>query len=272
MNTASPPDILREILQHKREVEVPARQKRVSLAQIRERALKSPRPRGFNAAIQRRIAAGQAAVIAECKKASPSRGVIRADYHPAAIARSYAQHGAACLSVLTDERYFQGSEEHLRAARAACGLPVLRKDFMVDPYQIYEARAMGADCILLIAAALDDAQLRELAELAQSLQLDILVEIHDREELERALTLRTPLIGINNRNLRTFEVSLETTIGLLPDVFPDRTVVTESGIHRPEDVDLLRRHGVNAFLVGEAFMAVTDPGARLTEIFGDHLG
>jgi indole-3-glycerol phosphate synthase len=207
------------------------------------------------------------AVIAECKHASPSKGVLRRNYQPDVIARAYAKAGAACLSVLTDEHFFQGADSHLQATRQACDLPVLRKDFICDAYQIYEARVIGADCILLIVAILTDQELRTFADLAHDLGLDVLVEVHDREELERALMLRTPLIGINNRDLRTFETRLETTLDLLTDVTHDRTVVTESGIHSADDVDLMRKRGVNAFLVGEAFMTARNPGTRLKELF-----
>ncbi len=260
-------DVLQRILAHKAE-ELVERQARAPLAEVKARAGAAPAPRGFAAAIARRIAEGGPAVIGEIKKASPSRGVIRADYAPAVLARGYAAAGATCLSILTDVPYFQGADAHLRDARAVCALPVLRKDFMIDPYQIYESRVLGADCVLLIVAALADARLRELAGLAQSLGMDVLPEVHDREELERALMLRTPLVGINNRNLRTFDTDIQTTLDLLVDVFPDRTVVTESGIRTPEDVARLRRHGVNAFLVGEALMAAPDPGVKLRELFG----
>jgi indole-3-glycerol phosphate synthase len=224
--------------------------------------------RGFVNAIARRLAAGMPAVIAEAKRASPSKGLLRADFDPAAIARSYARGGATCLSVLTDVDFFQGSDEYLVRARAACALPVLRKDFLVDPYQVYEARAMDADCILLIAACLDNAGLRELNDLAHRLGMDVLVEVHDGDELDRALTLGNRLVGINNRDLRTFGVSLDTTLGLLPRIPGDRIVVTESGILGPEDVRRMRDHGVHAFLVGEAFMRADDPAARLAELFG----
>ncbi|HWR87284.1 MAG TPA: indole-3-glycerol phosphate synthase TrpC, partial [Acidiferrobacterales bacterium] len=220
------------------------------------------------AAIMRKLAQGQAAVIAEIKKASPSKGLLRADFRPADIAASYERAGAACLSVLTDVDFFQGADEYLQQARAACALPVLRKDFTIDPWQVYEARTLNADCILLIVAALGDAQLADLAGLAQHLGMDVLVEVHDAEELERALTLHTPLIGINNRNLRTFETRLETTLDLLNRMPADRIVVTESGIHAPADVVRMRASGVHVFLVGEAFMKAPEPGAKLAELFG----
>ena len=261
------PDILRRILAHKAD-EVRARRQAIPQTELEQRINEAEPVRGFVAAIGQRIGNGEAAVIAECKKASPSRGVIREHYDPAAIARSYEKGGATCLSVLTDEGFFQGADADLIAARGACSLPVLRKDFVIDPYQVYEARTLGADCILLIVAALDDARLRELASVAAELGLDVLVEVHDREELERALMLRTPLIGINNRDLRSFETRLQTTLELVPDVFPDRTLITESGIHTPADVALMRRHDVNVFLVGEAFMKAPDPGAKLAELFG----
>jgi indole-3-glycerol phosphate synthase len=231
------------------------------------RAQGASAPRGFVAAIERRIEQGGAAVIAEIKKASPSQGVIRADFRPAEIARSYEHGGATCLSVLTDVDFFQGADAYLQAARAACALPVLRKDFVIDPYQVYEARALGADCILLIVSALDDAALRELAEVAASLNMDVLVEVHDGEELARALSLPVRLVGINNRNLRTFETSLDTTLNLLGKISGDRIVVTESAIHTAQDVALMRSHGVNAFLVGEAFMRAEEPGRELAKLF-----
>ncbi len=259
-------DILNKIVATKRE-EIALALKKTPLAVMREDAESRLLTRDFEGALRRKIAAGLPAVIAEVKKASPSKGVIRADFIPADIAQSYAEHGAACLSVLTDRQYFQGSPDYLKQARASCDLPVLRKDFMVDPYQVYEARAMGADCILLIAACLDDAQMAELEAIAHGLNMAVLVEVHDRAELERALKLKTPLVGINNRDLRSFEVSLDTTLGMLADVPADRLLVTESGILKREDVRLMREHGVNAFLVGEAFMRQPEPGAALAELF-----
>ncbi len=260
------PDILKKIVRRKRE-EIDARSERTSQARFIERLDQASPPRGFARAIAERIDAGQAGVIAEIKKASPSKGVLRADFRPAEIAESYQRGGAACLSVLTDVDFFQGSDAYLQQARSACQLPVIRKDFIIDPYQVYEARAIDADCILLIAACLDDAQLKGLNDLAHELGMDVLIEVHDGEELERALRVENRLIGINNRNLRTFEVSLQTTLELLPRIPPDRIVVTESGILAPSDVSTLRDHQVNAFLVGEAFMRAEDPGARLKELF-----
>ena len=259
-------DILKKILAVKVQ-EVAAAQAAKPLAQMRAEAEQALPARDFVGALRGRIAAGRPAVIAEIKKASPSKGVLRADFSPAEIAASYARHGAACLSVLTDEQFFQGSADFLRQARAACSIPVLRKDFMVDAYQIYQARAMGADAILLIAAALSLVQMRDFEALARSLGMDVLVEVHDGAELEVALQLATPLIGINNRNLRTFEVSLQTTLDLLPRMPQGRIVVTESGILQPEDVALMRAHGVHAFLVGEAFMRAADPGVELDRVF-----
>ncbi len=260
-------DILKKILAVKAQ-EIAAAQVIKPLAVMRAEAGQAAPARDFVGAIRAKIAAGQAAVIAEIKKASPSKGVLRADFRPAEIAASYAQHGAACLSVLTDEQFFQGSAEYLKQARAACALPVLRKDFIVGEYQIYEARAMGADAILLIAAALDVKQMKSFEALAHSLGMAVLVEVHNGEELEGALQLTTPLIGVNNRNLRTFEVSLRTTLDLLPRIPADRIVVTESGILNAEDVQLMRANHVNAFLVGEAFMRADDPGAELAKVFG----
>lgn len=259
-------DILNRILETKR-AEVAAAIAAKPLAQLREEAHAASAPRDFAGSIHARITADKAAVIAEIKKASPSKGVIREDFRPAEIARSYERGGAACLSVLTDAPYFQGSADYLREAKEACALPVLRKDFMIDPYQVYEARAMGADCILLIVAALDLAQMHVLEDLAHELGMAVLVETHDAAELELALQLDTPLIGINNRNLRTFEVSLQTTLDLLPKIPDDRCVVTESGIFTPEDVALMRSHDVHTFLVGEAFMRQPDPGAELARVF-----
>ncbi len=259
-------DILKRILQRKEE-EVAERSRQTSLDELTRLVGAAPPVRPFASALKDRIDEGRAAVIAEIKKASPSKGVLREDFHAAEIAVSYEKGGAACLSVLTDRDFFQGSEDYLRQARAACSLPVLRKDFIVDPYQVYEARHIGADCILLIVAALDDARLADLARLAGRLGMDVLVEVHDRAELERALSLDLELIGINNRNLRTFETCLETTLELLPLIPPGRIVVTESGILSREDVQTMRKHQVNAFLVGEAFMRVSDPGARLSDLF-----
>ena len=259
-------DILEKIVAVKRE-EVAAARKKRSLEAIREDALSRVLTRDFEGALRSKIAAGQAAVIAEVKKASPSKGVLREDFIPADIAQSYAEHGAACLSVLTDRQFFQGQPDYLKQARASCDLPVLRKDFMIDPYQVYEARAMGADCILLIAAILDDAQMAELEAIARSLDMAVLVEVHDPAELQRGLKLKTPLLGVNNRNLRTFEVSLETTLGMLKDVPADKLLVTESGILQREDVQKMRSAGVHAFLVGEAFMRAEDPGAALAALF-----
>ncbi|WP_298014366.1 indole-3-glycerol phosphate synthase TrpC [uncultured Castellaniella sp.] len=261
-------DILKQILDTKRTEVATARQMRSESELLRE-ARSRKDIRGFARAIEDKIAQGKPAVIAEIKKASPSKGVIRADFHPSDIATSYACHGAACLSVLTDVQYFQGGYDHLRQARAACSLPVLRKDFLIDPYQVIHARALGADCVLLIAAALEPAQMRELEAVAIDLGMDVLVEIHDRSELDAALTLQTPLLGINNRNLRTFETRLETTLSMLKDLPEGKRVVTESGILQPADADLMREHGVQAFLVGEAFMRAEDPGAALHALFFD---
>jgi indole-3-glycerol phosphate synthase len=259
-------DVLQRILVRKAE-EVRERAARVSREELAARCRDLPDPRGFAAALEARIDAGRAAVIAEIKKASPSKGVIRADFRPAEIAASYERGGATCLSVLTDVDFFQGADAYLQQARAACALPVLRKDFVIDPYQVYEARALGADCILLIVAALPDELLLELTLLAAELDLDVLVEVHDGGELERALDLPANLIGINNRDLRSFAVSLDTTLALLPRVPPDRVLVTESGILTPADVATMRARDVHAFLVGEAFMRVDDPGAELARLF-----
>jgi indole-3-glycerol phosphate synthase len=259
-------DILEKILARKRE-EITERRTRAPLTDVVARAADAEPPRGFVAALRAKIAAGLPAVIAEVKKASPSKGVMRPDFRPAEIARSYAGGGAACLSVLTDVDFFQGADAYLQQARAACALPALRKDFTIDAYQVHEARALGADCILLIVAALDDARLRDLAELATQLRMDVLVEVHDAAELDRALATSAPLIGINNRNLRTFETRLETTLDLRDRVPGDRLLVTESGIHSPADVALMRDSGVHAFLVGEAFMRAEDPGTELKRLF-----
>ncbi|MGB5598506.1 MAG: indole-3-glycerol phosphate synthase TrpC [Thiothrix litoralis] len=262
----STPDILQKIL-HTKQEEIAARSAVRPLAQLAEEAASASPVRGFIQSMRQRIAAGDSAVIAEIKKASPSKGLIRADFDPPAIAASYERGGAACLSVLTDAPYFQGHESYLQTARAACQLPVIRKDFIVDPYQVFEARAIGADCILLIVAALADAQMKDLYALARELGMDALIEVHDKDELERALRLNAPLIGINNRNLRTFETSLQTTIDLLPDVPEEVLLVTESSIHTQADVKLMRDHGVHAFLVGEAFMRAQDPGSELNKLF-----
>lgn len=260
-------DILERILAAKRE-EIASRQRRLPLREIRGMAEEQASPRDFQGALRRRVEQGRAAVIAEIKKASPSKGVIRQDFDPRQIALSYARGGATCLSVLTDKTYFQGSEAYLQLAREASGLPTLRKDFLIDPYQVYEARAIGADAILLIVAALDDVLLGDLFQLAGELGMATLVEVHDGGELERALALEGGILGINNRNLRTFETSLDNTLRLLPYIPGDRLVVTESAIHTREDVAVMRDHGVHAFLVGEAFMRAEEPGKKLRELFG----
>jgi indole-3-glycerol phosphate synthase len=264
-------DILNQIIEVKRQ-ELAQAQKRMPLAAMRADAESRVLTRDFEGALRSKIAAGKSAVIAEIKKASPSKGVLRAEFIPADIAQSYAEGdgktNAACLSVLTDRQFFQGQVDYLKQARASCDLPVLRKDFMIDGYQIYESRAMGADCVLLIAACLDDAQLAELEAIARSLDMAVLVEVHDRAELDRALKLKTPLVGINNRNLRTFEVSLDTTLSMLKDVPEGKLVVTESGILSRDDVKKMREAGVHAFLVGEAFMRADEPGDALAELFG----
>lgn len=262
----SVPTVLEKIIARKYE-EVAERRSRVGLDELERLAASADPLRGFAAALQRRVKAKEAAVIAEVKKASPSKGVLRENFDPAEIARSYEAGGAACLSVLTDVDFFQGADAYLQQARAACSLPVIRKDFMVDPYQVVEARALGADCILLIVSALEDARMAELAAVAAEQGLDVLVEVHDGDELERALKLETPLLGINNRNLHTFEVSLETTLDLLPRVPQDRIVVTESGILNRADVELMEINQVYAFLVGEAFMRAEQPGAELQRLF-----
>jgi len=259
-------DVLKKILARKAE-EIRERSSRVPLRELSARVDDAPPVRGFVAALEAKIAAGQAGVIAEVKKASPSKGVMRADFRPAEIARSYEAGGAACLSVLTDVDFFQGADAYLQEARAACSLPVLRKDFTIDPYQVYEARALGADCILLIVAALGDAALLELAALADELGLDVLVEVHDGDELERALTTSARLIGINNRNLRTFATTLDTTLALRARVPAERLLVTESGIVTRDDVARMRAADVNAFLVGETFMRAPDPGTELRRLF-----
>ena len=267
MNNSAPrEDILKRILARKAE-EITAAVELKSLAQQSEAAEAAPAPRGFVDALNAKVSAGQAGVIAEIKKASPSKGVIREDFDPPAIAKSYEAGGAAALSVLTDVDFFQGRGEYLTQARAACSLPVIRKDFIIDPYQVYEARALGADCILLIVAALGDAAMVELAGLAAHLDMDVLIEVHDADELERALALSPPLVGINNRNLRTFETKLETTLDLLDSIPDDTLVVTESGIHTRDDVARMRSHDVNAFLVGEAFMRAREPGEKLSALF-----
>jgi indole-3-glycerol phosphate synthase len=260
-------DVLRRILAVKSE-EVARARKAKRQTVLTDEVRRAPAPRDFTGALRRKTAAGKPAVIAEIKKASPSRGVLRESYDPSAIAASYERHGAACLSVLTDEQFFQGALEHLTRARAACTLPVLRKDFTLDPYQVYEARAAGADCILLIVAALDAPKMLELEAVAHELGMAVLVEAHDAGELEQALELKTPLIGINNRNLRTFETRLETTLDLVPRIPAGRMVVTESGVLTPADVRTLRKGKVDCFLVGEAFMRASDPGAELAHLFG----
>ncbi|MDB5889938.1 MAG: indole-3-glycerol phosphate synthase [Polaromonas sp.] len=259
-------DILTDIMAVKRQ-EIAAAISRKPLAAMREDAESRLLTRDFVAALRQKIAAGKPAVIAEVKKASPSKGVLRPDFIPADIAQSYAEYGAACLSVLTDKTFFQGDVEYLKQARASCSLPVLRKDFMLDAYQVYESRVMGADCILLIAACLDDAQMKDLEAQALSLDMAVLVEVHDAAELDRALNLKTPLIGINNRNLKTFEVSLDNTLALIDKVPPARLLITESGISAAGDVKRMRGAGVNAFLVGEAFMRADEPGVALAQLF-----
>lgn len=258
--------VLKKILDRKLE-EVAERKAKVPLEQLHAQAKDQVEVRGFVKAIETKIHNGMAAVIAEIKKASPSKGIIREDFFPAEIAKSYEKGGAACLSVLTDQDFFQGSDSYIREVKAASKLPVLRKDFMIDEYQIVESRAIGADCILLIAAALDDEQMRRLYNCADELGMDVLIEVHNSDELARALQLPSRLIGINNRNLKTFEVTLETTFGLLGKIPDDRIVVTESGIHRSDHVAAMRGHNVHAFLVGEALMKAEDPGLRLVELF-----
>jgi len=261
------PDILQTILQRKR-AEIEQRSRAVDIQQLGRRAEAASPVRGFIDSIERNISFGRAAVIAEIKQASPSKGLLRENFNPAAIAQSYENHGAACLSVLTDRDFFQGSEDYLRQARAACALPVIRKDFIIDPYQVIEARAIDADCILLIVAALADIALKQLLDLAHELRMDVLMEVHDETELARALASGARLIGINNRNLRTFETTLDTTLRMLHRIPDDRIAVTESGIHTVADVRLMREHNVHAFLVGEAFMKADEPGQKLRELFG----
>ena len=260
------PDALKRILRQKT-LEIVARSENISMQALGQKVESAPPPRGFIHAIENSLQNNRPAVIAEIKKASPSKGVIREDFNPAEIAASYAQGGATCLSVLTDVEFFQGADEYLAIARQSCEIPVLRKDFMIDPYQIYESRVIGADCILLIVAALGDAMLLELSQLAHHLNMDVLVEVHDKEELERALALDCRLIGINNRNLRTFETTLETTLDLLAGIPEDRIVVTESAIHTRQDVELMLKNGVTSFLVGETFMRADQPGEKLAELF-----
>jgi indole-3-glycerol phosphate synthase len=260
------PDILIKILNRKRE-EIAERSVNLSIEALKEQCASADAVRGFIRAIENKINNNQSAVIAEIKKASPSKGVLRENFEPAEIARSYATHGAACLSILTDKDYFQGDEDYLKQARAACELPVIRKDFIIDPYQVYEARAINADCILLIVAALDDEALHLLFNLAHELDMDVLMEVHNEQEMSRALKTRARLIGINNRNLRTFDTSLDTTLSMLDMVSDDHILVTESGIHTIDDVQLMRDNGVNAFLVGEAFMRAENPGEKLAELF-----
>jgi indole-3-glycerol phosphate synthase len=268
MNT---PTVLKRIVARKLE-EIAERQRHTTIDDLKIKIVANRSgpmaPRGFAKAMQAKLSQGLPAVIAEAKKASPSKGVIREDFNPAAIAVSYQAGGAACMSVLTDADFFQGHEDYLQQARAACKLPVIRKDFIVDPYQVYESRAIGADCILLIVACLEDQQMQDLAKLAEDLGMDVLVESHDAQELARALKLSTPLVGINNRNLHTFDLTLQTTFDLLAMMPEDRMVITESGIHTPADVMLMQNKNVNAFLVGESFMRASDPGEKLAELFG----
>ncbi len=260
------PDILKNILAYKTEY-VDHVKNKASLDELKHRADDSEARRGFTSSLLKTIEAGRPGIIAEIKKASPSKGIIRENFNPTDIAKSYADGGACCLSVLTDIQFFQGSDDYLKQAHAACELPIIRKDFMIDPYQVYEAKVIGADAILIIVSALSDMQMQDLVGVSTEIGLDVLVEVHDREELERGMMLRTPLIGINNRDLHTFETDLNTTLDLLTDVFHDRTVVTESGIHTQNDIKLMRKNNVNAFLVGEAFMKAEDPGAELKDLF-----
>lgn len=263
---SSPPDILVKILNRKRE-EIAERSASISIDDLKKLCAKADPVRGFIRAIENKIENNQSAVIAEIKKASPSKGLLCEDFKPAEIAKSYATHGAACLSVLTDKDYFQGHEDYLKSARAACELPVIRKDFIIDPYQVYEARAIDADCILLIVSALDDENLNSLCNLAHELKLDVLMEVHDKQEMQRALKTNARLIGVNNRNLRTFDTSLNTTLSMLDMVNENHILVTESGIHTLDDVTLMRDNNINSFLVGEAFMRAPDPGVKLAELF-----
>lgn len=260
------PDILKKILARKHE-EIAERSARLGLKDLKKYSEQASPVRGFIAAIERKLAANKPAIISEIKKASPSKGVLRENFNPAEIAKTYEANGAACLSVLTDADFFQGSENYLKQARSACDLPVIRKDFIIDPYQVYEARMINADCILLIVAALDDGRLKELLALAHELNMDVLMEVHDQQEMERALVTDAKLIGINNRSLHTFETSLQTSLSLLAMVPDDRILVTESGIHTREDVQLMRDHNIHTFLVGEAFMRADDPGQKLAELF-----
>jgi len=260
------PDILKKILATKAQ-EIAKRKTRMSVADLGEIINDAENPRGFARALQDKAASKKPAIIAEIKKASPSKGVIRENFKPTEIAQDYAMNGASCISVLTDKEYFQGSEVYLQMARDSCPLPALRKDFMIDPYQIHESRALGADCILLIVAALSDTQMQELAEITQQLGMDVLVEVHNASEMERALQLDTPLIGINNRNLSTFETSLQTTLDLQAMVPNDRLIITESGIHTPADVQLMQDNAIYTFLVGEAFMKAERPGMKMRELF-----
>lgn len=260
------PTILKKIIARKQQ-EIVERQAQKNIAELENEIGEQSAPRGFIKAIQKKITAAEPAVIAEIKKASPSKGVIREDFHPADIARSYAEGGAACLSVLTDVDFFQGADEYLQQARDACELPVIRKDFVIDEYQVYEARAIGADCILLIVAALEDQQMVTLNDCARRLGMDVLIEVHNMDELERSLPLNNVLVGINNRDLHNFETQLSTTFDLLPKIPDDRIVVTESGIHTPDDISVMREHNVNTFLVGEAFMRAVNPGDELRRLF-----
>jgi len=266
INTTTPSDILKKILEKKTE-EVAKRKLGMTIANLQEIAETVEKPRGFYDSLQEKALAKKPAIIAEIKKASPSQGVIRANFEPVAIGQDYAMNGATCLSVLTDNEFFQGAEVYLQMVRERCPLPILRKDFMIDPYQVFEARALGADCILLIVSALTDSQMRELSDIAANLDMDVLVEVHDAEELQRALKLDTKLIGINNRNLRTFETSLQTTLDLKVQIPVDRLIITESGIHTQDDVQLMLDNGIYAFLVGEAFMRAESPGQKMRELF-----